>query len=117
MPTDLLFGYDSTTLKPEAAKSLEKLGTLIKRNGAARFRIEEHPDAFGSDDYNSILSLRRAEEVETWLVKTMGIDATRITTAGLGKSRLLAPGTGSIVQQQLDRRVEIIITQAGTPAP
>jgi outer membrane protein OmpA-like peptidoglycan-associated protein len=117
MPTDLLFGYDSTTLKPEATKSLEKLGTLIKRNGSARFRIEGHTDAFGSDDYNNDLSLRRAEEVKTWLVKTMGIDPSLITTAGLGKTRLLVPSSGSIAAQQLNRRVEIVITQAAGQTP
>jgi outer membrane protein OmpA-like peptidoglycan-associated protein len=47
------------------------------------------------------------------LVKTMGIDPARIDPAGLGKSRLLVPGTGSIEQQQLNRRVEIVITQGG----
>ena len=113
MPTDLIFGYDSTTLKPEAAKSMEKLGTLIMRNSTARFLIEGHTDSFGSDEYNTALSLRRAEEVKGWLVKTMGIDPARISTAGLGKSRLLVPGTGSIEQQQLNRRVEIVITQGG----
>ena len=117
MPTDLLFGYDSTTLKPEAAKSMEKLGTLIWRNDKARFRIEGHTDAFGTDEYNKSLSLRRAEEVKSWLVRTMGIDPSRITTAGLGKERLLVPGTGSIDQQQLNRRVEIVITQAGNQKP
>jgi len=117
MPTDLLFGYDSTTLKPEAAKSLEKLGTLITRNAKARFRIEGHTDSFGSDEYNNTLSLRRAEEVKQWLVKTMGIDTARITTAGLGKSHLLAPETGSIEAQQLNRRVEIVITQTGDSSP
>ncbi|NBZ95448.1 MAG: OmpA family protein [Proteobacteria bacterium] len=113
MPTDLLFGYDSTTLKPEAAKSMEKLGTLIRKNDKARFRIEGHTDAFGTDEYNKSLSLRRAEEVKSWLVRTMGIDPSRITTAGLGKEHLLVPGMGSIDQQQLNRRVEIVITQAG----
>ena len=111
MPTDLLFEYDSATLRSEAEKSLEKLGTLVKRNAASRFRIEGHTDSFGSDDYNNALSLRRAEEVKRWLVSTMGIDAARITTAGMGRSRLIVPSTGSIAQQQLNRRVEIVITQ------
>ena len=117
MPTDLLFGYDSTTLKPEATKSMEKLGTLIMRNGNTRFRIEGHTDSFGSDEYNTALSLRRAEEVKTWLVRTMGIDPARITTAGMGKSHLLVPGTGSIEKQQLNRRVEIVITQSEKTKP
>ena len=110
MPTDLLFEYDSATLKPEAAASLTKLGTIISRNGNFSFRIEGNTDSFGSDEYNNGLSLRRAEEVRRWLQTTMGISSERITTAGLGKSHLLAPSTGDVVAQQLNRRVEIVIS-------
>ncbi len=110
MPTDLLFEYDSSTLKPDAAASLAKLGTLITRNSGSTFRIEGHTDSFGSDDYNKALSLRRAEEVRGWLQKTAGISPGRITTSGLGKTRLLVPATGSVAEQQLNRRVEIVIT-------
>lgn len=112
MPTDLLFEYDSSTLKPEAAASLAKLGTLIALNSGSTFRIEGHTDSFGSDAYNMELSLRRAEEVKAWLQKNMGIPPERITTAGFGKTRLLVPGTRNISEQQLNRRVEIVITTA-----
>jgi outer membrane protein OmpA-like peptidoglycan-associated protein len=110
MPTDLLFEYDSSTLKPAAAETLTKLGSLIKRNTSALFRIEGHTDSFGSDDYNFQLSLRRAEAVKTWLVGSMGLNPSQISTIGLGKSRLLVPSSGSVDQQQLNRRVEIVIT-------
>jgi len=114
MPTDLLFEYDSATLKPAAAESLSKLGTLISRNAGATFRIEGHTDSFGSDAYNQELSVRRADEVKGWLQKNMGISAERITTSGFGKTRLLVPATLSIAEQQMNRRVEIVIT---TPQP
>ena len=110
MPTDLLFEYDSDQLKPAAAQSLEKLGELIRKNRQSTFRIEGYTDSFGSDDYNLGLSMRRAEAVKVWLQKNMGIDPTRVTTAGLGKSRLLVPASGTVEQQQLNRRVEIVIT-------
>lgn len=110
MPTDLLFEYDSDTLKPAAAESLTKLGTLIEKNGQATFRIEGHTDSFGSDVYNKGLSLRRAEAVKIWLQKRMGIDQSRMTTAGLGRSQLLVPATSSVLEQQLNRRVEIVIS-------
>ena len=109
MPTDLLFEYNSDTLKPEATETLSKLGTLIKKNAQAAFRIEGHTDSFGSDEYNMQLSLRRAEAVKTWLKNTMGLDEARISTVGLGKSRLLVPATGTVGEQQINRRVEIVI--------
>jgi outer membrane protein OmpA-like peptidoglycan-associated protein len=110
MPTDLLFEYDSDSLRKEAAQSLSKLGDLIRKNGRSSFRIEGHTDAFGSDNYNNQLSLRRAEAVKAWVIRNAGLDPQQITTAGLGKKHLLAPATGSVAEQQLNRRVEIVIT-------
>lgn len=117
MPTDLLFEYDSATLKPAAEESLAKLGTLISRNAGSLFRIEGHTDSFGSDAYNMELSIRRAEEVKKWLQKNMSIPSDRITTAGFGKTRLLVPATRNIAEQQLNRRVEIVITTPQPPQP
>jgi outer membrane protein OmpA-like peptidoglycan-associated protein len=109
MPTDLLFDYDQDSLRVEALASLEKLGTLISRNPQASFVIEGHSDSFGSDEYNLDLSQRRAETVKAWLVTMMNIPPNRIAARGFGKSRLIAPASGSIEEQQINRRVEIVI--------
>jgi outer membrane protein OmpA-like peptidoglycan-associated protein len=109
MPTDLLFDYDSANLREGATASLQKLGRLIQRNPQAVFKVEGHTDSFGSDEYNMELSERRAETVKDWLVQNMGIDSGRIQTQGYGKSRLLVPGDRSVEEQQLNRRVEIVI--------
>ena len=112
MPSDVLFGYNESFLRPEAITSLEKLGELIRRNPEARFRIEGHTDSFGGADYNAQLSLARADSVKRWLAETMSIDAARIDTRGLGSTRPLAPATGTVEEQQLNRRVEIVILRA-----
>ncbi len=109
MPTDLLFDYNEFQLRPDALESLRKLGELIQRNPHANFTIEGHTDSFGPDEYNLLLSQRRADAVKEWLVVDMRIDPVRIATIGLGKKRPLAPATGTIEQQQLNRRVEIVI--------
>lgn len=109
MPTDLLFDYNSPNLRPEALESLKKLGLLIQRNPGSQFIIEGHTDSFGSDEYNLELSRKRAESVKTWLTETMGLPDGAIQTVGYGKSRLLAPADGTIEQQQINRRVEIVI--------
>ncbi len=109
MPTDLLFGYDQADLMGAAVSSLEKLGTLIRRNPQAVFIIEGHTDSFGSDEYNLALSQRRAVSVKAWLVNSMGIPPERIEARGYGKSRLIAPASGTIEEQQINRRVEIVI--------
>ena len=109
MPTDLLFDYDSANLRPGATASLQKLGRLIQRNPQAIFKVEGHTDSFGGDQYNMDLSQRRAETVKAWLVENMSIEADRIQTEGYGKSRLIVPGDRSVEEQQLNRRVEIVI--------
>lgn len=109
MPGDVLFDYDAHALQPGAVSSLEKLGILLKRNPNSRFLIEGHTDSFGREDYNLRLSQLRAESVKAWLVSNMGIPADAVETRGLGKSRLIAPASASIPEQQINRRVEIVI--------
>lgn len=109
MPTDLLYDYDSSDLREAAVESLTKLATLIRRNPQASFLIEGHTDSFGSAEYNLELSSRRAESVRSWLVQAMAIPPERVQTIGFGKSQLIAPATGTIEEQQINRRVEIVI--------
>jgi len=116
MPTDLLFEYNEFDLRETAISSLQKLGTLISRNPAARFIIEGHTDSFGALDYNQRLSEMRAESVKSWLVQSMGLDASRIETRGFGSRRMLVPATGSIEEQRINRRVEIVVRAPAQPA-
>ena len=108
LPTDLLFDYDSYTLRSQAVGSLGQLAELIERNPNSTFIIEGHTDNFGTPEYNQGLSKVRAESVKTWLVQNAGIDPERIQTRGMGMTRLLVSG-GSVEEQQLNRRVEIVI--------
>ena len=109
LPGDLLFEYDDHHLQPGALASLEKLGQLLKRNPKARFVIEGHSDSFGTDEYNLTLSRLRADSVRIWLIDMVGIPPESISTVGHGKARLIAPATGSIEEQKINRRVEILI--------
>jgi outer membrane protein OmpA-like peptidoglycan-associated protein len=109
LPGDLLFEYDDHRLQHGALASLEKLGQLLKRNPKARFVIEGHSDSFGTDEYNLTLSRLRADSVRIWLIDMVGIPAESISTIGHGKSRLAVPSTGTIEEQKINRRVEILI--------
>ncbi len=109
MPGGALFEYDSSELRDEAVRTLEKLGELIKRNPEATFSVEGHSDAIGDPAYNVKLSEARANKVKQWLVDNMGLDTARIQTKGFGSTRLLAPANGTREEQQINRRVEIVI--------
>jgi len=73
------------------------------------FLIEGHTDSVGTEESNLILSQDRATMVKMWLVREMKIPADRIETVGFGASRLIAPASGTQEEQQINRRVEIVI--------
>lgn len=107
MPTDLLFEYGSDVLAENARLSLMKLGLLIMRNPNSRFIVEGHTDSFGTDEFNFNLSQRRANAVVSWLISSLRLDISRVDAVGLGETRLLVSGGGSVEEQALNRRVEI----------
>src|SRR6266704_1033633 len=107
MPDNQLFAYDSAELRP--SELLAKLGTLIRRNPRATFTIEGYTDAYGSDYYNLDLSQRRAESVKQYLVHVIGINSAQIETRGYGKTKLLTSPDASIEEQQINRRVVIVV--------
>jgi outer membrane protein OmpA-like peptidoglycan-associated protein len=107
-----LYEYNSYELRPSAVGELRKLGDLIGRYPRAVFRIEGHTDSVGTHDYNQWLSEKRAESVKLWLVQYMGVAPERIETRGFGSSRLLVPADRSVEEQQINRRVEIVIEPA-----
>ncbi len=109
MDAGLLFDYDSVELRAEATGELEKVATLIARSPNSQIIIEGHTDSFGSAGYNFELSRQRALSVKSWLQVNAGISPDRIATTGFGKTRLLAPASGTIEEQQINRRVEITI--------
>lgn len=109
LPGELLFDYDSAELKPRAMEELRKLGELIFRNPQVRFTIEGHTDSFGSSEYNLNLSRRRAEVVKEWITKETRADPAKILTVGRGSSMLLTPATETVENQQVNRRVEIVM--------
>ena len=107
MPTDLLFEYGSADLAEGARLSLMKLGFLIQKNPDSLFIIEGHTDSYGSDEYNLRLSQARSLAVVTWLRESLRLGDDRIQAVGMGESKLIAPATGSVEEQSLNRRVEI----------
>ncbi len=116
MPDDQLFEYDSADLQPGAIDKLQKLGTLIKRNPNAIFRVEGYTDSLGPADYNLELSQRRADNVKAYLVNALGINPAQIQARGFGQSKFIVPPNAAageseaeIARQAPNRRVEIVV--------
>ena len=109
MPNNQLFEYDSAELQGNAVEQLQKVATLIKRNPNATFTLEGYTDSYGSEDYNLELSRRRAEAVKAYLVQSLGINPAQIETRGYGKVNLLTSPDASIEEQEVNRRVVVVV--------
>jgi outer membrane protein OmpA-like peptidoglycan-associated protein len=111
---DVLFDFGKAELKPEAERTLDKVGAVIAQFPEGKVLIEGHTDSKGSPDVNLGLSRQRAEAVKDWLMNKKGIPGSVITARGLGETKPVAPNThpdGSDNSQgrQQNRRVEITV--------
>ena len=98
--------FHSAELRESAKVGLMKLALLMDRNPDLFCWIEGHTDLVGGDEFNLNLSARRAEAVKNYLVQSMRMDASKITTRGFGRFEPLVI-TGDVGQQAINRRVEI----------
>jgi outer membrane protein OmpA-like peptidoglycan-associated protein len=82
------FAFASAEISPAARPQLDALAEGIKLlpPGQPVF-IEGHTDAVGSEDFNLLLSHRRARAVKVYLVRAHGIDELRLRETGFGKGQ------------------------------
>jgi len=111
---DVLFATGKADLSPNANKSAEKLADFLKKHPKRDVLIEGHTDSVGEDDYNLVLSRKRADSVKYKLMAD-GVEADRITTVGYGKKFPLASNDTKAGKAQ-NRRVEVIILNEGVKA-
>ena len=105
---DVLFDTNRAQLKSGGVREVQKLADILKQNPQRNVAVEGFTDSTGSESYNQELSERRAAAVRDTLMN-MGIDSTRITTRGYGKSFPVASNANE-AGRQLNRRVEVIIS-------
>ena len=60
LPSDVLFDFDSATLKPDADALLGQAVAMITKYPQADIHIDGYSDSFGKTDYNTTLSDQRA---------------------------------------------------------
>jgi len=104
----VLFGYDQSDLSTQAQGSLNKLANVLQKYPDTNIEILGHTDDRGTDEYNQSLSQRRAASSAAYL-KANGINASRITTKGMGESDPKATNETDEGRTE-NRRVEFVIT-------
>jgi OOP family OmpA-OmpF porin len=108
LQSSVLFDFNKSVLKPDAAVQLEAVVQKIKTYGDGKVTVEGHTDIIGSSAYNKQLSEARAEAVRVFLQEAGGLTRERIKTVGYGETKPIA-SNNTEEGRALNRRVEILI--------
>ena len=106
---NIFFDTGKSTLKPESMTEIERVYKLMIDNPTMEIEISGHTDNVGSAATNKTLSLNRASVVVKTLV-SKGIDPSRMTSAGYGFDKPIAPNTTADGRSQ-NRRTEFKVTK------
>lgn len=98
---EVFFGFDKYTITLEAQKIIALLVESVKDKNVTSITLKGYTDTIGSEEYNLILSLKRAKAVKAIMVSE-GITSHIITTVGLGEE-------SEGVNKSYNRRVDIFI--------
>jgi OmpA-OmpF porin, OOP family len=105
------FESGKAAIMPESEEVLKAVSSILAEHPEVKaVHIEGHTDNRGLPAWNQVLSRQRAEAVRDWLIKKGGIDSQRLSAAGFGMDRPLAPNLTDQGRRQ-NRRVEFNVSR------
>ncbi|WP_228486541.1 OmpA family protein [Paludibaculum fermentans] len=105
---DVLFDFDKYELKPGAREKMAKVSGILLAYPGLKIELEGHTDSVGSEEYNQVLSERRANSVRAYLIG-QGVPADTVSAAGLGKANPVASNSNESGRLK-NRRVEMVVS-------
>ncbi|QND53365.1 OmpA family protein [Phyllobacterium sp. 628] len=108
MPSNITFATDQDAVKPQFYATLSSVAVVLRKFDRSIVDVYGHTDNVGGQQYNQLLSERRALSVSNFLTQ-QGIDNRRFSVRGLGMDRPIAPNTTEAGRAQ-NRRVELQIS-------
>lgn len=91
LSNSLLFDFDSAVLKADAKPVLNSTKKSFDMYPNMKVQVEGYADSTGPENYNKILSEKRAKSVMNYLVNSVGVSASRLTAVGFGESNPAYP--------------------------
>ncbi len=105
----VLFDFDRDAIRPDATVILDEAVRQLSICKEGIVEVKGHTDFTGPEEYNQILSEKRAEAVKAYLVAE-GISIERFRVTGYGESQPIAKNTNK-EGRALNRRVELDLRQ------
>jgi outer membrane protein OmpA-like peptidoglycan-associated protein len=105
--SQLLFGFDSEALRTGLHGTLRTIAATLNGYPETKILVIGHTDSVGPEEYNKILSRKRAGAVADFL-RTAGVDDERVTEVGRGEEQPVATNA-TREGRRANRRVEIAV--------
>jgi len=102
------FDFGSTQLTAGSLGTVDDVAAILLAYPTSTVRIESYTDNVGTAESNLALSQSRSEAVKSLLV-SKGVDASRMTTAGLGSENPIASNDTEEGRAK-NRRTDIVVT-------
>jgi outer membrane protein OmpA-like peptidoglycan-associated protein len=112
---DVLFATDRAELNANGMANVRKLAEVMMQNPDRTVLVEGFTDSTGSSAHNQQLSERRAQAVAQALT-SLGVPRERVAMRGYGEAYPVA-SNDTASNRQLNRRVEIVLSNANAPIP
>ncbi|GAA3574796.1 OmpA family lipoprotein [Marinobacter xestospongiae] len=107
MPGNITFDVSQSTIKSSFHGVLESVALVLKEFDQTIINIEGHTDSTGSQNFNQLLSERRAGSVRDFLL-AQGIQSGRTRAVGYGPRYPIATNSTAAGREQ-NRRVELTL--------
>ncbi|MFD2890693.1 OmpA family protein [Flavobacterium chuncheonense] len=109
---NIYFAVNQWQITDKAEKQLNILLTLLEEYPWLNITIKSHCDSRASNDYNMLLSSKRAQATINWLLKK-GISRSRLSGKGYGETLLINQCSNAVrcseAEHQANRRSEFTI--------
>ena len=111
----VVFMVNSSVLTDQGKSTLDRIaGTVAGQRTGYMVEIQGFTDDSGAENYNDVLSQRRAESVQRYLV-SKNVPLYRISMVGLGEANPIADNKTRAGREQ-NRRVEVKVLKAAGSA-
>lgn len=109
---NIYFDFDKSDITDKYKETLDKLSEYMKDNPGCKIEIGGHTDNVGSDDYNMLLSGRRARAVKDYLV-AKGVKQDKVIEKKYGEGSPIASNNTSSTRKY-NRRVAFKVLEQGS---
>lgn len=109
---NIYFDFDKSEIVPKYKDNLDKLAEYMKDNPGCKIEVGGHTDYVGSDDYNYLLSSRRANAVRDYLLNK-GVKNDKVISKKYGEKDPIADNNSNS-QRRYNRRVQFKVLIQGS---